>query len=47
MRLCIPNFSWDVVSVDIGLLEKHVQTSLVLGQGMTGDSKTNLVHVYY
>ena len=45
MRLCIPNFSWDVVSVDIGLLEKHVQTSLILGQGMTGDSKTKLVYV--
>ena len=35
--LRIPYLSWDVVAVNVGVLEEHVQTSLILGQWVAGD----------
>ena len=35
--LRIPDLSWDVVTVNVGVLEEHVQTSLILGQRVAGN----------
>ena len=35
--LRIPDLSWDVVAVNVGVLEEHVQAPLVLGQWMSGN----------
>ena len=39
--LGVPDLSRNVIPVDVGVLEEHVQTSLVLGQRVTGNSGTN------
>ena len=36
--LRVPDLARDVVPVDVGLLEEHVQTSLVLSQWVPGNS---------
>ena len=35
--LRVSDLSWDVVAVDVGVLEEHVQATLVLGQRVSGD----------
>ncbi len=36
-QLRVPDLARDVVAVDVGLLEEHVQAPLVLSQGVTGN----------
>ena len=37
--LRVPDLAGDIVPVDVGLLEEHVQASLVLSKRVTSDSK--------
>ena len=37
-RLCVTDFSRDVIPVNVWLLKEHVKTSLVLSQRMSSDS---------
>ena len=43
----ISNFSGDIISINIGFLEKHVQTPFILSQGMASNSrKENFEHIF-
>jgi hypothetical protein len=37
--LRVPDLARDVVAIDVRLLQKHVETPLVLSEGVAGDSK--------
>ena len=42
--LGVPDLARDVVPVDVGLLEEHMQAPLVLGKGVAGDPETNNIN---
>ena len=38
--LGVPDFSWDIISVNVGFLQEHMKATFILSQRMASNSKS-------